>query len=181
MTQIPPNIKREAPNILVTGTPGVGKSTLCTKLAELTGLQWLEISKIAKDYNCLEEYDEQYQCPVLDEDKLLDGLEEVMCKGGNIVDYHSNEFFPERWFDVVFVLRADNTTLYDRLTTRGYTGKKLEDNIQCEIFQTILEEAKSSYKENIVHELYSRTPEELQDNINRICTWLQLWFQDNQS
>lgn len=25
---------------------------------------------------------------------------------------------------------------------RGYSGKKLEDNVQCEIFQTILDEAK---------------------------------------
>ncbi|XP_028134809.1 adenylate kinase isoenzyme 6 [Diabrotica virgifera virgifera] len=181
MAQNVPNIKRNAPNILVTGTPGVGKSTLCSQLAEVTGLQWLEISKIAKDYNCLEEFDEVYQCPVLDEDKLLDGLEEAMCKGGNIVDYHSCEFFPERWFDVVFVLRAENTVLYDRLITRGYTGKKLEDNVQCEIFQTILEEAKASYKEEIVHELYSRTTEELQDNINRICVWLQMWFKDNTS
>lgn len=174
------NLKREAPNILITGTPGVGKSTLCKTLAELTGLQWLEISKIAKEHNCLEEYDEEYKCPVLDEDKLLDGLEEVMCKGGNIVDYFSCDFFPERWFDIVFVLRAENTVLYDRLVTRGYTGKKLEDNVQCEIFQTILEEAKSSYKEEIVQELSSRTFEELQDNVNRICLWLQQWFQENQ-
>lgn len=173
--------KREAPNILVTGTPGVGKSTLCQQLSETTGLQWLEISKIAKEYNCLEEYDEEYQCPVLDEDKLMDGLEEVMSRGGNIVDYFSCDFFPERWFDVVFVLRADNTTLYDRLVNRGYTGKKLEDNVQCEIFQTVLEEAKASYKENIVHELSSKTPEELQSNIERICLWLQQWFQDNQT
>ncbi|CAH1119652.1 unnamed protein product [Phaedon cochleariae] len=178
--EIVPNVKRAAPNILITGTPGVGKSTLCQKLAETTGLQWLEISKIAKEYNCLEEYDEVYQCPVLDEDKLMDGLEQVMSKGGNIVDYHSCEFFPERWFDVVFVLRADNTTLFDRLTSRGYSGKKLEDNVQCEIFQVILDEAKMSYKENIIHELSSTTPEELQENINRICLWLQQWFQDNQ-
>ncbi|KAJ8977183.1 hypothetical protein NQ317_018064 [Molorchus minor] len=160
---------------------GVGKSTLCEQLAEVTGLQWIEISKVAVENNCVEEYDEVYQCPVLDEDKLLDGLEDVMCRGGNIIDYHSCEFFPERWFDVVFVLRADNTTLYDRLVSRGYTGKKLEDNLDCEIFQTILDEAMASYKKEIVHELSSRTSEELQDNINRICFWLQQWFEDNKS
>ncbi|XP_066148357.1 adenylate kinase isoenzyme 6 [Euwallacea fornicatus] len=178
-TPITPNIKRNSPNILVTGTPGVGKSTLCKKLAETTGMQWLEISKIAKDNNCLEEFDEVYKCPVLDEDKLLDGLEEVMCQGGNIVDYHSCEFFPERWFDAVFVIKADNTTLYDRLKARGYEGKKLEDNIDCEIFQVILEEANNSYKKHIVHELLSITESQLQDNINRICLWLQNWFQNN--
>lgn len=178
MAQATSEKKRAAPNILITGTPGVGKSTLCQKLNEMTGLQWLEISKIAKDHNCLEEYDEVYKCPVLDEDKLLDGLEDVMGKGGNIVDYHSCELFPERWFDVVFVLRTDNTTLYDRLVSRGYSGKKLEDNIDCEIFQVILEEAKASYKSDIVHELNSTSAAELEDNLNRICMWLQLWFQN---
>ncbi|KAF2879362.1 hypothetical protein ILUMI_26809 [Ignelater luminosus] len=170
--------KRAAPNILITGTPGVGKSTLCEKLSETTGLKWLEISKIAKENNCLEEYDEEYQCCVLDEDKLLDGLEEVMSCGGNIVDYHCCDLFPERWFDIVFVLRTDNTTLYDRLVGRGYSGKKLEDNIQCEIFQTILEEARASYATEIVHELSSHTPEELESNLQRICLWLQQWFND---
>ncbi|CAG9763283.1 unnamed protein product [Ceutorhynchus assimilis] len=174
-----PEIKREVPNILVTGTPGVGKSTLCAKLAEITEMRWLEISKIAIENGCLEEYDEVYKCPVLDEDKLMDGLEEIMRHGGNIVDYHSCEFFPERWFDAVYVLRADTATLYDRLKARGYEGKKLEDNIDCEIFQVILEEAKSSYKEGIVFEITSLTEAQLHENIEKICLWVQKWFQDH--
>lgn len=50
--------------------------------------------------------------------KLLDIMEGMMAKGGNVVDYHGCEFFPERWFDGVFVIRTNNTTLYDRLTVR---------------------------------------------------------------
>lgn len=45
-------------------------------------------------------------------------MEGMMAKGGNIVDYHGCEFFPERWFDAVFVIRTNNTALYDRLTAR---------------------------------------------------------------
>lgn len=167
---------RSAPNILITGTPGVGKSTLCEKLSQTTGLKWLEISKIAKENSCVEEYDPVYQCAVLDEDKLLDGLEDIMGAGGNIVDYHSCELFPERWFDIVFVLRTDNTTLYDRLVNRGYEGKKLEDNVDCEIFQTVLEEAKASYATHIVHELVNSNYEELESNLQKIYVWLQEWF-----
>ncbi|XP_022914403.2 adenylate kinase isoenzyme 6 [Onthophagus taurus] len=174
------NPSRVVPNILVTGTPGVGKSTLCSKLSELTGLKWLEISKIAIENNCLEEYDEVYQCPVLDEDKLMDGLEDTMREGGNILDYHSCEFFPKRWFDIVFVLRTDNTTLYDRLTAKGYSGKKLEDNVDCEIFQVILDEAKNSYDPEIVHELTSSNLNHLEDNIQRICFWLNNWVTSHQ-
>lgn len=41
-----------------------------------------------------------------------------MSKGGNIVDFHSCDFFPERWFDLVVVLLTDNTVLYPRLEAR---------------------------------------------------------------
>lgn len=102
-----------------------------------------------------------------------------MNEGGKIVDYHGAELFPERWFDIVFVLRTNNTILYDRLKERGYNGKKLEDNIDCEIFQTILEEAKASYREEIVHELVNDNQDQLINNISRICQWLQQWKKDN--
>jgi adenylate kinase len=98
-----------------------------------------------------------------------------MVAGGNIVEYHGCDYFPERWFDVVFVLRTDNTILYKRLEQRGYSGKKLTDNIECEIFQTILEEARSSYQPSIVHELQSNVPEDMEDNVEKICQWIEKW------
>lgn len=65
--------------------------------------------------------DEQFDAFILDEtseDKLLDELEPTMSAGGNVVEFHTVDFFPERWFDLVLVLRTDNTTLFDRLTAR---------------------------------------------------------------
>ena len=41
-----------------------------------------------------------------------------MEEGGVVVEYHGCDFFPKRWFDAVFVLRTDNTILYDRLQQR---------------------------------------------------------------
>ena len=58
-----------------------------------------------------------------------DELEEQMSRGGNIVDSHSIDYFPERWFDLVLVLRTNNTVLFDRLTKRGYSQKKVTENI----------------------------------------------------
>ena len=58
---------------------------------------------------------------------------------------------------------------------RGYTGKKLEDNVQCEIFQTILEEAQGSYKPDIVHELPSNTPDDMEENLDKITAWVEEW------
>jgi len=41
-----------------------------------------------------------------------------MAQGGNVVDYHSCDFFPERWFQLVIVLRTDNGVLFSRLEGR---------------------------------------------------------------
>lgn len=131
--------KRSSPNILVAGTPGVGKTTLCQKLCrKVESLKHVNVGDFAKENDCLEEWDDELQCHVLDEDKIVDELEDLVASGGLVIDHHVTDFFPERWFDIVFVLRTDNTTLYDRLTARGYEGKKLDNNMECEIFQTIL-------------------------------------------
>lgn len=53
------------------GTPGVGKSLMSRMLSEKTGLKWLDVSKLAIENECLDEYDEVYQCSVLDEDKVI--------------------------------------------------------------------------------------------------------------
>ncbi|XP_034243757.1 adenylate kinase isoenzyme 6 [Thrips palmi] len=170
---------RTKPNIMITGTPGTGKSTLCKELAERTGFQWLEVSKLATDWDCVSGFDEEYQSNILNEDKLLDTMEPIMASGGKIVDYHGCEFFPERWFDIVFVTRTDNTILYDRLHERGYTGTKLTENVECEIFQTLLEEAKSSYDEEIVHEIPSNTLADKESNLDRIESWIESWTENN--
>lgn len=65
------------------------------------------------------------------------------------------------------------------VTVRGYTGKKLQDNVQCEIFQTIYEEAMEAYSEEIVHQLPSNTPEDLERNLEQIVQWTEQWMKDH--
>jgi len=167
------------PNILVTGTPGVGKSTLCSEVSQRSGLEWINVGEVAKEGQFYDGYDEELECHNLDEDRLLDELEERLKNGGVILEYHACELFPERWFDAVFVLRTDNKMLYDRLIQRGYSAKKMEMNMECEIMQSILDEAKESYAHEIVHELSSNTPDDMESNAERIAMWVELWKHDN--
>lgn len=171
--------KRSMPNILVTGTPGTGKSTLCKKLQDHCHLKWINVGEFAKSNGCLGEFDQQYDCHELDEDKLIDELEEIVSEGNVVIEHHVTDIFPERWFDAVFVLRTDNTTLFDRLKTRDYSEKKLQDNVQCEIFQTILDEAKDSYNPEIVHEIRSDDTNDIEKNANNIAAWISQWKKDN--
>jgi adenylate kinase len=111
----------------------------------------------------------------------LDYLEEtsLSATGGTILDWHACDLFPERWIDLVIVLRCDSTVLYDRLTARGYKGKKLEENMDSEIMQVLLDEAREGYKEEIVVELRSDKVEDVDGNIERVEAWVEEWRRDN--
>lgn len=120
-------------------------------------------------------WDEEYECYVIDEDKVCDALEDKMEQGGVIVDYHGCDFFPERWFDMVLVLQTDNSVLWERLEKRGYSNKKLQDNVQCEIMHVIVEEARESYRKDIVHTAPSNTADEMESNVDKLVDWVNNW------
>ena len=61
---------RSAPNVIVTGTPGVGKTVHCEQLAQDLGLKHLSVNQVAKDRDCYEEYDEERKSWVVDDDKV---------------------------------------------------------------------------------------------------------------
>lgn len=102
-----------------------------------------------------------------------------MAAGGVIVDFHTVDFFPERFFQLVLVLRTDNTVLFDRLVARGYNPKKVEENVTAEIMQVVLEEARESYSEEIVHEVPSNTPQDAEQTVERMVGWVAAWKADN--
>ncbi len=162
---------RSYPNIVITGTPGTGKSTLSGMLLDpdfypssssssssstsaqsqqqnyAAHLTHINVSQWARERKDLQlGYDEEWDAYDLDEEKLLDELEplsggrapeplddesaapasapaeeeekEGQGKGGLILDWHTNEVWPERWVDLVVVLRTDHTTLWTRLEKR---------------------------------------------------------------
>lgn len=63
-------MSRTLPNIIITGTPGVGKTSHCELLAERTGLKHLSVNDVVKAKECHEGYDEEYQSWIVDEDKV---------------------------------------------------------------------------------------------------------------
>lgn len=63
-------MSRNQPNIIITGTPGVGKTSHCELLAAKTGLKHLSINEIVKERDCHHGWDRDYQSWVVDEDKV---------------------------------------------------------------------------------------------------------------
>lgn len=62
--------RRLQPNILVTGTPGTGKSLTCSEVASRTGLTHVDVGILAKENSLYDGHDAVYQCPILDEDRV---------------------------------------------------------------------------------------------------------------
>jgi adenylate kinase len=113
------------------------------------------------------------------------------------LDWHTCELFPERWVDLVVILRCNHTTLWDRLEkrsaqlsytdnarvdtmNRGYPLKKIQENNEAEIMEVVAEEARSSYAQEIVVELTSEGTEDLESNVARIVQWITTWRQNQQ-
>lgn len=167
------------PNILLTGTPGTGKTTTAALAAERMGFKHVNVGDLVKEHNCHEGRDEAYDTYILDEEKLCDVMEPILEEGGCIVDFHSPEFFPERWFDLVLVLRTSTEQLYDRLVQRGYNDKKKNENMECEIMEVVLEAARESYAPEIVYDVPSNTVEDMESNIERLVSWFEAWKSNN--
>lgn len=83
--------------------------------------------------------------------------------------------------DTVYFYLITNILLYFVYYFRGYSAKKLQNNVQCEIFQTLLEEAMESYDNNIVNELRNETFSDMERNITQIGAWVNQWIKDNVS
>lgn len=61
---------RTSPNIIITGTPGVGKTTHCESLAERTGLRHISVNQVVKDKECHEGWSDEFHSLMVDEDKV---------------------------------------------------------------------------------------------------------------
>uniref|UniRef100_A0A7S2LK93 Adenylate kinase isoenzyme 6 homolog n=1 Tax=Leptocylindrus danicus TaxID=163516 RepID=A0A7S2LK93_9STRA len=181
---------RTRPNILITGTPGVGKTATASLIAEKLNMKYISVGDLVKKHACHEGMDTEFDSYILDEDKLLDLMEPMMSgedesdddeeiTEGIVTDFHSCDFFPERWFDLVLVLRANTEVLFDRLAERGYSEKKRNENLECEIMQIVLDEARESYAEEIVHEVPSNTLEDMESNVSRVQQWFDHWVKSN--
>eukprot|EP00043_Microstomoeca_roanoka_P016161 m.164158 g.164158 ORF g.164158 m.164158 type:complete len:107 (-) comp16401_c2_seq2:143-463(-) len=64
---------------------------------------------------------------------------------------------------------------------RGYSQSKIQENVQAEIMQVILEEARESYNASIVHEVESNEPEDMENTITLVEDWLTEYIEGSSS
>ncbi|MDL2261274.1 adenylate kinase family protein [Methanimicrococcus sp. OttesenSCG-928-J09] len=145
--------------IALTGTPGTGKTEVSKKL-ESEGYRILHITEFIKEYSIPSERDDERDCDVVDMDALEEAVFEYQQKirkefnqtyySNNLTlgDVHkSPEFLPvliveshlaHYLCDLSVVLRTHPNTLKDRLGSRGYSDRKVMENVMAESIDVVL-------------------------------------------
>jgi len=138
--------------ILVTGTPGTGKTTLAKLLSEALGALYISLKDIALKENFTMGRDEERDAWIVDVDGLRTYLSKILsCK--EVVDTHVVEAVPSEKISRVVVLRLNPLELRKRLEERGYPAAKIKENVEAEVLGVVAAEAYRIFGDEKVIEL----------------------------
>lgn len=127
--------------ILVTGTPGVGKTTASLALSKEENIEHIDITNYIKAHKIYESYDDKLDSYVFDEEVVMNHLNTfVKNKSSFIIDTHSPVVAADINFDFIFHIVCDRSILWKRQEERNYSNEKIMKNIESEIFNVIGEE-----------------------------------------
>ncbi len=132
--------------ILVTGTPGVGKTAVSRSLASKLGAIHVDVAELVKEENLAVGRDDARETLVADIEKVEERVKELIQRSDKdvVVDGHyAVDVVPPRLVNRVFVLRRSPDELKATLEAYGFAGKKLWENLAAEILDVCLWDAVS--------------------------------------
>lgn len=142
--------------IIVTGTPGTGKTTFAKRLAKDRRYGYVDVNDVVKKHGLSEGYDRKRKTRIVDEKKFAKVLEKMIDnakkqKKGLVIDSHLSHYINPKYVDLCIVTKCGLKELEKRLKRKGYHKSKIEENIQAEIFDICYIEAlERGYKVKVV-------------------------------
>lgn len=155
----------------LTGTPGTGKSSVCEILETNPGYNIIHLNELIKKENLYKEVDENRDSFVADMDKISRRVSEIFEeKDGRvtILESHLAHYIT----DTVVVLRASPEELEKRLTSRGYSSGKIQENKDAEELDIILFESVEWCDRVFEVDTTSRSLNDVASDVNEIITAL---------
>ncbi len=128
--------------IIITGTPGVGKSHLAALLVSRLGLVRLDLHHYYKKLST--KYNRANACYDLDYIKVKKFVHSFVIQQNKtmVLDSHVSHLLPVSFVKICIVLTCSDLKLLEkRLKARHYSKKKIEENLDVERLQVCLGEA----------------------------------------
>lgn len=124
---------------IITGTPGTGKTTVSQSLSTILPAHHIELSKYSKENGYILEEDFERNTSIVDMDALrMALLEEIRDKEVVTIDGHyGQDLMDTTLVERVIILRKQPWDLKPVLEKRGYSNKKIWENLEAEIMGII--------------------------------------------
>jgi len=154
--------------IVVTGTPGTGKTSVARKVAERLKCRVIGLSEFALRKNLVSRYIEHLGSYDIEPEKMKKALEEE-CKPEELIliEGHVVDVIPAEYVELAIVLRLNPLELEKRLKERGYSEEKILVNVQSEILDSCLIDAIANFGKEKVFEL-DTTGKDLEKVVNEV-------------
>ena len=145
-------------SIVVTGTPGTGKTKFSKALAKKLRYNYVDLNEFLLKTKCYEGFDYERRSYVINIGKAKSIVRKKFATGCFIFDSHlSHLIIPKEFVKICFVLRTSPYVLEKRLLSRGFDRQKVLENCSAEILDVILKEAIDEYGAENICELDTTT------------------------
>jgi len=137
--KVPTKTARQA--IIVTGTPGTGKTTFAKKLAKEIGADYIALTQFVSERKLYTGFDRERESRVVNLARVHASLNRLLLqtRRPTIVDTHISEgIIRKRLVRLVFVLRCHPRILERRLRKKKWKQSKIRENVLAEMLDVCL-------------------------------------------
>ncbi|MCS7120423.1 MAG: adenylate kinase family protein [Nitrososphaerota archaeon] len=130
--------------IIVTGTPGVGKSSVSAALAERINAHHISLGRLVTEERLYTGLDKDRDTLIADLDRVSERVRKILNEvhGDIIIEGHyAVDVVDPKNVHMIFVLRRDPEELTRVLKNRNYNECKIKENVAAEILDVCLYEA----------------------------------------
>lgn len=161
--------------IVISGTPGVGKTGVAKILARKLNGIYINLTELVLNKKLYIGYDSERESYIIDEEKVRKEILRVSMKYQDkyvIIDSHYGELTPREVLYRIFIIRCNPLILAQRLRERGWKDLKIRENIQAEILGVCTANAIEEYGKDLVYEIdaTNKSVDKVVDEILRVLT-----------
>lgn len=142
--------------VSITGTPGVGKTTISREFEEMDW-RYIDLKSLIIESNTFDEVIQESHEILVDEKGLKEYLGSLDPPEDEdiVLDGHLSYLAPS---DICIVLRLDPKSLEKRLNDRDYSKGKVKENVEAEAVSVILVEALEMEDERLGDMIWKQLP-----------------------